>query len=61
MTKVKKPLFSDDFLDELAEEISDLYGGPDRSQKGKEDSLNEEKNCRISNSFSSCFLILQQE
>jgi hypothetical protein len=45
MRKEKKPLFSNDFLDELAEEISDLYGGPDQKQKEKENAFNlDEKN-----------------
>ncbi|MBB6443623.1 hypothetical protein [Bacillus benzoevorans] len=54
MPQGKKPLFSNDFLDELAEEISDLYGGPDQKQRDKEDALDLEerqKNCRNSNSF----------
>lgn len=32
MTKEKKNLLSDDFLDELAKEISQLYGGPTKEQ-----------------------------
>ncbi|MFZ7947009.1 MULTISPECIES: hypothetical protein [Bacillaceae] len=46
MSTHKKPLFTDEFLEELAKEISLLYGGPDyktdhlkeKSEGGKQNS-----------------------
>lgn len=39
MTKVKKPILTDEFLDELAKEINDQYGWPKKEQN-EEDSKN---------------------
>ena len=41
MFKEKKPLFSDEFLEELAEEINQQYGVPSPERNGK---LIEDKN-----------------
>ena len=40
MSKKKKPLLTDEFLDELADEINQLYGSPDEQN---EDSKSDEK------------------
>ena len=32
MVKEEKPILSDEFLNELAKEINELYGGPDDEQ-----------------------------
>jgi hypothetical protein len=40
MSKKKKPLLTDQFLNELANEINELYGAPDEQM---EDNKNEEK------------------
>jgi hypothetical protein len=40
MSKKKKPLFSDAFLDELANEINQIYGAP---REEKEDEKSDEK------------------
>jgi hypothetical protein len=37
MAKHKKPLFSNDFLDELAKEISLVYGGPIKKKKAEQE------------------------
>lgn len=38
----KKPLFSDEFLDELAEEINQLYGAPNEdSDEEKKVTIND--------------------
>ncbi|MEH7276816.1 bacitracin ABC transporter ATP-binding protein [Neobacillus vireti] len=39
MSKKKKPLLSDEYLDELAKEINQLYGVPEEQKK----ETNEEK------------------
>lgn len=33
MSKKTKPLLSEEFLDEIAREINELYGDPDNEQK----------------------------
>jgi hypothetical protein len=35
MSKKKKPLLTDEFLDELANEINELYGRPDEQNEDK--------------------------
>jgi hypothetical protein len=40
MPKKKKPLLSDEFLDELANEINQIYGDPEEQN---EDKKNDEK------------------
>ncbi|MCM3690645.1 bacitracin ABC transporter ATP-binding protein [Neobacillus niacini] len=35
MTKKKKPLLSDAFLDELANEINQIYGAPKEQEEDK--------------------------
>ena len=40
MPKKKKPLLSDEFLDELANEINQIYGAPEEQN---EDKKNDEK------------------
>lgn len=48
MPKVKRPLLTDEFLDELANEINQLYGNPSKDQvakpvnNDKEDSSNSD-------------------
>jgi hypothetical protein len=42
MPKPKKPLLSDQFLDELAKEISELYGGPLESEENSKDTSNRD-------------------
>lgn len=46
MSKQNKPLLTDDFLDEVAKEISELYGGPTAEQNDlpDESKKNEMKN-----------------
>ncbi|MBZ5752550.1 hypothetical protein [Metabacillus rhizolycopersici] len=34
MSKKSKPLLSEEFLDEIAREINELYGEPNNEQKG---------------------------
>lgn len=37
MTKENRPLLSDEFLDEIAEEINQLYGEPHEEQSEEKD------------------------
>jgi hypothetical protein len=42
MSKKKKPLFTDTFLDELAKEINEMYGAPDEQNDDKRETEKED-------------------
>jgi hypothetical protein len=42
MSKKKKPLLTDEFLDELANEINELYGKPEEQNDEKKNDKKEE-------------------